>query len=226
MKAVASGCLRRIHHHRRFFAGRDRIARSRGAGPLLGGGSHIPDLWPIEIANVSNQDEATASFWHPKQTVWRTIRMIPVEFHAISIEQIETSIRPLAQQHGLSSYDASYLDLARRLGVPLATLDRKLRAAAEAENIPVLWIMKTSDTDILIVPGWSGSGPTIGKAAGRPSCRRLAASSRKTGTSRPRRLGRPHRRSSPRAATKPVVIVAHSARLQRGRTCRRAAEAA
>ena len=107
--------------------------------PLLGGGSHVPDLWPIEIANVlltkTRRRLLAAS---EADEVWRTIRMIPVEFHAISIEQIETSIRPLAQQHGLSSYDASYLDLARRLGVPLATLDRKLRAAAEAENIPVL----------------------------------------------------------------------------------------
>jgi predicted nucleic acid-binding protein len=39
-------------------------------------------------------------------------------------------IRGLAQEHGLSAYDASYLDLAIELGLPLATLDRDLREAA------------------------------------------------------------------------------------------------
>jgi len=35
----------------------------------------------------------------------------------------------------LTSYDAAYLELAVRLGIPLATLDRNLRAAADAEGV-------------------------------------------------------------------------------------------
>jgi predicted nucleic acid-binding protein len=37
----------------------------------------------------------------------------------------------LAREHGLSSYDASYLDLAVRTGLPLASLDGPLLAAAD-----------------------------------------------------------------------------------------------
>jgi predicted nucleic acid-binding protein len=37
-------------------------------------------------------------------------------------------------------YDAAYLELAQRRGLPLATLDRELRAAATAENVILLGV--------------------------------------------------------------------------------------
>jgi predicted nucleic acid-binding protein len=44
----------------------------------------------------------------------------------------------LAQQHRLTSYDAAYLELAIRRGLPLATLDEALQAAAKIEKVPLL----------------------------------------------------------------------------------------
>jgi len=44
----------------------------------------------------------------------------------------------LARRHRLTVYDAAYLELAQREGVPLATLDGALAAAARAEGVPVL----------------------------------------------------------------------------------------
>lgn len=41
----------------------------------------------------------------------------------------------LAERHKLSVYDAAYLELAKRRGLPLATMDAKLRAAAKQEHI-------------------------------------------------------------------------------------------
>ena len=43
----------------------------------------------------------------------------------------------LAERHGLSGYDASYLALAMSQNLPLATLDRKLAAAARAQGVAV-----------------------------------------------------------------------------------------
>ncbi len=43
----------------------------------------------------------------------------------------------LARAHNLSAYDAAYLELASRHGLPLASLDGKLKAAATAVGIPV-----------------------------------------------------------------------------------------
>lgn len=42
----------------------------------------------------------------------------------------------LARAHGLSSYDALYLELAKREGAGLATLDDSLSRAAAAEGVP------------------------------------------------------------------------------------------
>lgn len=44
----------------------------------------------------------------------------------------------ISRAHGLSVYDALYLETAIRHGVPFATLDRDLRAAAQATGVPVL----------------------------------------------------------------------------------------
>jgi predicted nucleic acid-binding protein len=41
----------------------------------------------------------------------------------------------LARAHRLSAYDATYLELALRRGLPLATLDGKLKAAASAVGV-------------------------------------------------------------------------------------------
>jgi len=48
------------------------------------------------------------------------------------------SVIKLATVQGLSAYDAAYLELAIARSLPLATLDRKLAAAARAEKVPVL----------------------------------------------------------------------------------------
>jgi predicted nucleic acid-binding protein len=50
----------------------------------------------------------------------------------------------LAERHGLSGYDASYLALAVAEKLPLATLDKRLAAAARAEKLRVLGITEAS----------------------------------------------------------------------------------
>jgi predicted nucleic acid-binding protein len=54
------------------------------------------------------------------------------------------TVARLAIKHALSAYDAAYLDLALREHAPLATLDKKLAAAAEAEGVKVLGPLRTS----------------------------------------------------------------------------------
>ena len=50
-----------------------------------------------------------------------------------------TTVR-LAERHGLTAYDAAYLELALRQVLPLATLDRELRAAASSDGVQLLGV--------------------------------------------------------------------------------------
>ena len=50
----------------------------------------------------------------------------------------ETAILTFARQHRLTVYDASYLELAQREAIPLATLDNHLRKAAAALGIALI----------------------------------------------------------------------------------------
>jgi predicted nucleic acid-binding protein len=47
----------------------------------------------------------------------------------------EADLMALARRHRLTVYGAAYLELARRRREPLATLDKKLAAAAKAESV-------------------------------------------------------------------------------------------
>lgn len=66
------------------------------------------------------------------------LNKLAIESDAHTGHHATTTTLALGRRHKLSSYDAAYLELAMRLGLPLATLDKNLRKAARAEGIAVL----------------------------------------------------------------------------------------
>jgi predicted nucleic acid-binding protein len=66
------------------------------------------------------------------------LSQLPIVVEYEKTEQIMKDLLPLARIHNLSSYDASYLDLAMRKGVPMATLDNRLINAAKAVDVKIL----------------------------------------------------------------------------------------
>jgi predicted nucleic acid-binding protein len=46
----------------------------------------------------------------------------------------------IGREYGLSAYDAAYVDLAMRMGLPLATRDRALRAACKRADVRLLTV--------------------------------------------------------------------------------------
>lgn len=98
----------------------------------------VPALWHVELANTLVQgakrgrinDAAIAEFD-------QLVRDLRVQTdHALS----QAGLGPLvglARRHGLSAYDATYLELAMRLNATLATHDAALCRAAEAAGIAV-----------------------------------------------------------------------------------------
>lgn len=97
---------------------------------LLGGRTlFAPALIEYELANVAWKKLRR----HPESTdeIFETLADISrLQLRLSTPDMIE--VLALAVATGLTPYDASYLWLARSLGVPLVTLDRTLARAAEA----------------------------------------------------------------------------------------------
>jgi predicted nucleic acid-binding protein len=60
---------------------------------------------------------------------------LPIEIDEATVNQAWNGTRILAQAHQLTIYDAAYLELAIRRGLPLATLDTALQSACKLEKV-------------------------------------------------------------------------------------------
>jgi predicted nucleic acid-binding protein len=63
---------------------------------------------------------------------------MPIRIDPQSDEGVFDRVFKLADQYSLTIYDAGYLELAIREGLPLATLDNDLRKAARASGVPLV----------------------------------------------------------------------------------------
>ncbi len=66
------------------------------------------------------------------------IRDLDLAIDVSPVGDVQVSILPLALRHGLTLYDAAYLELALRTGLPLATRDDALIAAARSAGAGLL----------------------------------------------------------------------------------------
>ena len=95
----------------------------------------VPGLFWHEVRSVlvvaerKKRIEADAAESHIERL--RTLRFVTDD------DQADRRIVALARHHDLSGYDAAYLETAKRRGAKLATLDKKLAAAAAGEGISI-----------------------------------------------------------------------------------------
>lgn len=106
---------------------------------ILQQGAWVPSLWRLEVANVLEmgvrRGRTNAAF---RDATLADLALLPVHLDPETDRFAWSSTLQLAATHGLTTYDAAYLELAKRRGVPLATLDADLRVAAAAEHVPLL----------------------------------------------------------------------------------------
>ena len=103
------------------------------------GRAHVPALWLWETANVLVQAKRRGRI---SPAAIRTFLGL-LEGLPISIDQPTTvsawhDTLALARSHRLTSYDAAYLELALRRGLPLITRDKALQEAARLEGVALL----------------------------------------------------------------------------------------
>lgn len=102
-------------------------------------GAWAPTLWKLEIANIFQMGvrrrRTDAAF---RDAALTDLALLPIHLDAETDRQAWGAILHLAVRHNLTLYDAAYLELSKRRGLPLATLDADLRAAAHKEKVPLL----------------------------------------------------------------------------------------
>jgi predicted nucleic acid-binding protein len=102
-------------------------------------GAWVPALWRLEVGNVLEMSvrrgRNDTSF---RDATLADLELLPINLDAETDRHAWGATARLAERHALTLYDASYLELALRRSLPLATLDRELRIAAKAETVTLL----------------------------------------------------------------------------------------
>lgn len=115
----------------------DSMLRAARAATL-----YVPEIWTVELANILAQGvkrkRVTVGHCNDFLAMLATLK--------VQVDRPPQSRKParhaellfeLAREHKLTSYDACYLDVAMRRGLPLLTLDRELGAAAASVGVAV-----------------------------------------------------------------------------------------
>jgi len=99
----------------------------------------VPSIWHVEVANVLALAERRRriTLAESAEFIARLENLI-IEVDEETWSRAFTRILELAREQRLTAYDAAYLELAMRLGVPLASKDRDLCDAAERVGVTVL----------------------------------------------------------------------------------------
>ena len=100
----------------------------------------VPAFWRHEVLNAllvgERRNRLTPEL---TQTFIADLNRLPVEVDdGATPEVVFTTTQALCRKHGLTAYDAAYLEIAIRGAYPLATVDEDLRRAAVAEGVQVL----------------------------------------------------------------------------------------
>ena len=103
------------------------------AGIFKQGGTAVaPSFWPHEVLNALLVGEKRKRI--SKELVRSfldDLAMLPIVLEQVPAGVVFERIQRLSREHGLTAYDAAYLDLALDSGLPLATLDEDLVRAAK-----------------------------------------------------------------------------------------------
>ena len=99
----------------------------------------VPSVWPLEVANslLMGEKRGRLSIADTAEAVEDLLGLRITVLEADPALGLRT-ILVLARGQGLTTYDAAYLDLAMREGLPLATQDRDLKLAAARVGVELI----------------------------------------------------------------------------------------
>lgn len=98
----------------------------------------VPSLWSFEIVNALLQAERRKRITAAQATVFlKQLEGFNLVIDSTPLPRVFEWIFLEARQQNLTAYDAAYLELALRRGLPLATLDANLKRAAKDLGVPI-----------------------------------------------------------------------------------------
>jgi predicted nucleic acid-binding protein len=106
---------------------------------LTRGRALVPGLWPLEVANAILVGERRRRSTPAQAKQWiALVEALPIDVDRVTGLSTIGPLADLGRSLQLSAYDAAYIDLALRHGLPLATLDDQLKKAAKTAGVKLL----------------------------------------------------------------------------------------
>jgi len=105
---------------------------------LASGEAMVPALWIVEMANVIVTAERRKRIESgDAEQALELLDQLPIVVDEVGVQSM-SEIYAMAAKLGIAAYDASYLELAKRARLPLASLDRGQRVAAETARVRLI----------------------------------------------------------------------------------------
>ena len=99
----------------------------------------VPAFWPLEVLNTLLVGERKGRITAEQtRAFFDTLRVLGPILDYTPLWRVAEPVQILCRNHGLTPYDAVYVELALRSGYPLATLDQQQRGAARALGVSCL----------------------------------------------------------------------------------------
>jgi len=101
----------------------------------------VPQIWTIEVGNILVNAEKNKRISYAQMMEFLSILgNLNIRIDDKTSQYGFHEILSLAHSEKLTTYDATYLELAMRLGLPLATLDKQLKKAAINVGVQIITI--------------------------------------------------------------------------------------
>ncbi|MFA5140767.1 MAG: type II toxin-antitoxin system VapC family toxin [Elusimicrobiota bacterium] len=98
----------------------------------------VPPLWWVEVSGALNAARRGGRITQAQHSrLMEVYGRLTLQMDSALDGHAAWRMSSLAREHGLSVYDAAYLELAQRLGAGLASLDKRLKAAARKAGVRV-----------------------------------------------------------------------------------------
>lgn len=105
------------------------------------GSAAVPGLWALEAANVIAKAQRLGKITQAQSSAFiALLESLPIAVDSQTSQRALHDTLDLAHRFELSAYDASYLELALRMQLPLATLDQALHQAAQRAGVALVGV--------------------------------------------------------------------------------------